>query len=263
MINPMMIMHPDDAKALDLLQRIKSVNLLARKAMEFGYERLYRGENLGEMIKVGPENFPRVHASLVQVTSMTGCTFPELFIYNSPWMNAYTYGDANPFIAISSAIVDRMDDQELKCILAHECGHILCRHTLYTTALAIIENLGAALQLVTEAAFLPILATLRYWSRCSELSADRCAAAVVGEEVFQKTLLELTCGLHSVQGSPYQLVDQAKDYQRLESDSFWDRLQQKARILFYTHPQMCYRALEVDRWKHSWQYRKINLTINQ
>ena len=262
MIEARLIMHPDDAKILDILQKLKGMNFIARKVMEYGFERLYRGENLGEMVIVGPENLPRVHASLVKVADRIGCGLPELFVYNSPRMEAYTYGDTSPFIALSSAIVDGMDEDELKCIIAHECGHIICRHTLYTTVLAIIENFEAPLQLITEAAFLPLLAALRYWSRCSELSADRCAAAVVGEEVFQRTLLKLTSGMRTIQGNPRQLVEQAREYSRLVSNSLLNRIQQNGRILFYTHPVMCIRALEVDRWKQSWQYRKLNLTFN-
>ena len=101
------------------------------------------------------------------------------------------------------------------------------------------------------------LAGLRYWRRCGELSADRCAAAVVGEKVFQMQMLKLTCGLGEVHGSPYQLVEQAREYESLQNASWWNRIQQKMRIMFYTHPQMCHRALEIDRWKKSWQYRQL------
>lgn len=31
----------------------------------------------------------------------------------------------------------------------------------------------------------------------------------------------------------------------------------KARVAFNSHPQMCERAYEIDRWKHSYQYRKL------
>ena len=123
--------------------------------------------------------------------------------------------------------------------------------------LAIVENLGFALQIVSEALLLPLLAGLRYWSRCGELSADRCAAAVVGEKVFQMQMLKLTCGLGEVHGSPYQLVEQAMGYKSMQNASLWNRIQQKLRVMFYTHPQMCHRALEIDRWKKSWQYHQL------
>lgn len=256
-MDAMMIMHPDDAKAIEVLRSIKGFDKVARVAMDYGYERLYRGENLGEMVQVNSENFPQVYYPFLEVVKAVGIDEPEIFIYNDPIMNAFTYGDNNPFIAISSSMVEKMSRDELKCVIAHECGHIICHHTLYLTMLAILENLEFALQIVSEALLLPLLAGLRYWRRCGELSADRCAAAVVGEKVFQMQMLKLTCGLGEIHGSPYQLVEQAREYESMQNASWWNRIQQEMRIMFYTHPQMCHRALEIDRWKKSWQYRQL------
>lgn len=250
------IMHPNDAKAIQVFSTLKGFNTLAAIAMRYGYERLYRGENLGELIKVNDENFPKVDKALSDVVSKVGIEKPELFIYNSPEMNAYTYGHDEPFIAISSSMVEKMDSNELLSILAHECGHILCKHTLYLTMLVILENAGDLMGLLSDTVFLPCLVALRFWSRSSELSADRCAAAVVGEEVFQRTMLKLTSGLSEVNGDPYQLVRQAVEYEKHCGDSLWDKIQQAGRVAFNTHPQMCQRALEAHRWCKSWQYRQ-------
>lgn len=259
MMEARMIMHPSDAKAIEALRQLKGFDALTRKAMEYGYEHLVRGENLGEMVHVTNDNFPKVYQPFQEVVQSVGIEMPELYIYNNPVMNAYTYGDTNLFVAVSSSVIEKLSTDELKSVMAHECGHILCHHTLYNTMLAILINTGVALELISESLLMPITAALRYWSRCSEYSADRCAAAVVGERTFQMENLKMTCGLAEVQGSPYQLVDQARQYEEHRSGSLWDRLQQTFRILFYTHPQSCQRALEIDRWKHSWQYRQLRL----
>ncbi len=251
------IMHPNDAKAIQVFSRLKGFNAIAAIAMSYGYERLYRGENLGELIKVNDENFTDVDKGLQEVVARVGIEKPELFIYNSPEMNAYTYGNDAPFIAISSAMVGKMDSQELRSILAHECGHILCQHTLYLMMLTIMENAGDLFGLLSDTVFFPCLMALRYWIRSSELSADRCAAAVVGEETFQRAMLKMTSGLPEIHGDPYQLVWQAAEYEKLCGDSVWDKIQQAGRVAFNTHPQMCQRALEAHRWCKSWQYRKL------
>jgi Zn-dependent protease with chaperone function len=150
-----------------------------------------------------------------------------------------------------------MTIDEVRCIMAHECGHILCQHTLYNTLLRTIEELGTFFQIISYSAFGPILMAMQYWSRKSELSADRCAAAVVGERVYQTTMLKLTCGLSRIDGSPYQLIEQAHEYHQMEHESWWDVILQNCRIAFNSHPQMCERALEIDRWKNSWQYRSL------
>lgn len=251
------IMHPSDAKTIQVFRSLKGFDLIASIAMRYGYERLYRGENLGELIKVTDENFPEVAKALHDVVTLVGIETPLLFFYNSPQMNAYTFGNESPFIAISSSMVEKMDLQELRCILAHECGHILCQHSLYLTILHIMEEAGDLFGLLSDTVFLPCLIALRYWSRSSELSADRCAAVVVGEETFQRAMLKLTSGLSEVQGDPYQLVRQAVEYEKFRDESLWDRLQQAGRIAFNTHPQMCERALEAHRWCKSWQYRQL------
>jgi Zn-dependent protease with chaperone function len=128
---------------------------------------------------------------------------------------------------------------------------------LYNTLLRTIEELGILLQIFSRAALGPILMGMQYWSRKSELSADRCAAVVVGERTFQTAMLKITSGMSEIQGSPYQLVEQAREYHRFENDSWWNRIQQNCRIAFNSHPQMCERAWEIDRWKYSWQYRKL------
>jgi Zn-dependent protease with chaperone function len=162
---------------------------------------------------------------------------------------------------MSSALVERMELDELRCVMAHECGHILCHHTLYKTLLRTISDLGYWLDILSYATFGPVLMAMQYWSRKCEYSADRCAAAVVGEFTFQKTILKLACGMKEISGNPYQLVEQAREYHLFEKSSWLNRLQQNCRIAFNTHPQRVYRAWEIDRWKNSWQYRKYRGTI--
>ena len=251
------IMHPEDAKALQMLRKLKGFDDLIRASMEWGYEQVFRGENMGSMVKVNHQNFPELYRAFREVVKRVDIREPELYIYNDPVMNAYTYGETNTFVAVSHSLVEKMTKDEVCCILAHECGHILCQHTLYNTLLRTIEDLGILLQIISRAALGPILMAMQYWSRKSELSADRCAAAVVGERTFQTAMLKLTCGMAEIKGSPYQLVEQAREYHRFENDSWWNRIQQNCRVAFNSHPQMCERAYEIDRWKHSYQYRKL------
>ena len=251
------IMHPADAKALQVLKQARGLNRLIRYYMERGDEQIMRGENLGSMLKVTEENVPHVYQAFREVVERVGIDEPELYIYNDPVMNAYTYGDTHTFIALSSSVVERLTLPELKSIIAHECGHILCRHTLYMTLLYMIEDLGEATQFITKSLAFPAYCALQYWSRMSEYSADRCAAAVVGERTFQTAFLKLTSGLSDIKGNPYQLVEQAKKYNEMKNESFIQRIQQVCREALYTHPQDCQRAYEIDRWKSSANYRTL------
>lgn len=251
------IMHPDDAKAILVLRKMKGFDRLIRGTMEYGYEKIFRGQNLGNMVKVNASNYSELHRAFEGVVRKVGIEKPELYIYNDPVMNAYTYGEKNTFIALSNSLVEKMSMDEVRSIIAHECGHILCKHTFYNTLLRTIEELGYWMEFLSYATYGPILIAMQYWSRKSELSADRCAAVVVGERVYQTSMLKLTSGMAEVSGNPYQLVEQAKEYRRFMKESLWNRIQQNCRVAFNSHPQMCERAYEIDRWKNSWQYRRL------
>jgi len=260
MLNPMRakdILHPDDEKALSVLQRLPFFDRFVRKCMEYGGEQYYHGENLGSMMEVTETTYPELHKLLEETANEIGIDIPQFYLYNDPMMNAYTYGDTNPFICIANSVIEKLDADEVKCILAHECGHILCRHTLYNTMVAILRDAADDLGLITETLYYPIRLALQYWSRKSELSADRCAAAICGEEIFQRSMLKMATGLSKITGSPYQMVKQAKQYLSMQKESTWFNIQQNCRIAWYSHPQMCIRAYEIDRWSNSPVYKRF------
>ena len=251
------ILHPADEKALTTLRRLPLFDRFVRKVMEYGGESYCKGENLGCTVRVTKSNFPQLYPILEETCQEVGIAMPEVYVYNDPVMNAYTYGETRPFVAISNSLIERLDPDEFKCVFAHECGHILCKHTLYNTMVAIITDLADDFGIISGAIYAPLQMALQYWSRKSELSADRCAAAVCGEETFQRSMLKLTSGVTKIVGSPYQLVEQAKEYMALQKASWWMRIQQNCRVAWESHPQMCLRAYEIDRWSHSPIYRRL------
>lgn len=57
--------------------------------------------------------------------------------------NAGTYGDTNPFIVINLGLFETIPDELIPTVLAHECGHIACHHTLYRIMYNFIVNMAA------------------------------------------------------------------------------------------------------------------------
>ena len=192
------IMHPEDMKALQMLQSIPFVDKVCRKVMEVGYERIYKGENLANMIKATEHCMPRVFLLMAKTAKTIGMDAPDVYVYNDPIMNACTYGETNPFVCISSSCIEKMDDEELMCLMAHECGHILCKHSLYLSVINVIWELGERMKLISYSLSGPIYLALLYWARRSEFSADRCATVVAGEKVFQRMMTKLTSGLTDI-----------------------------------------------------------------
>ncbi len=174
------ITHPEDAKAIKAIRMIPGLDKAITCFMKFGFEQQFRGENLGNMIRVDAWNYPVLYHDFQELVKRLGIREPELYIYNSPYMNAYTYGETSTFIALSSGLIEHLDREELKSVIGHECGHILCKHVLYKTILITLEEAGYLFGLIHKGLFLPIYGALQYWSRKSELSADRCASVLVG-----------------------------------------------------------------------------------
>ena len=255
------IMHPNDLKTIQVLKSIPYCDTICRKIMEYGYDRVFRGENLGTMVKASGKCLTRVYKLMQKTARCVGIAVPEVYVYNDPVMNAFTYGETNPFVCISSSCVEKLSDDEFVCLMAHECGHILCKHTLYNSVVNLIQMFGEQLGIITRSMSKPIYIALQYWSRQSEYSADRCAAAVVGERFFQQMMMKLASGLVDVKGDPYQLVHQALEYNDFENQSLWDKIQQNCRMAFYSHPQMVNRAKEIDRSKNSFAYKKQRLAL--
>ena len=102
-------------------------------------------------------------------------------------------GDTRIFITLTSNLVEMMSEEELKAIIAHECGHILCRHVLYHTVVRWLQSGVAYLGLLGTIAA-PVEYAMLYWSRKSELSADRAASIITSPDVVASTMARLAGG---------------------------------------------------------------------
>ena len=103
---------------------------------------------------------------------------PDFYLALDREPNAYTYGDTNISIVITSGLLETMTLKQLETVLAHECGHIVCRHVLYSTMGRYILQ-GAELFVggfISRAIVTSLQYAFSHWMRCSELSADRVAA---------------------------------------------------------------------------------------
>lgn len=68
---------------------------------------------------------------------------PRLYLIHAPYMNAFASGwqEENSLIAITSALAQNLDDQELKAVLAHELSHIRHGDIRLTMCVGILSNI--------------------------------------------------------------------------------------------------------------------------
>lgn len=127
-------------------------------------------------LAVGPNQFPDIYRMGTDCAHRLGIGIPNIFVYTDPTMNAFTYArdDTSPMIVLFSGIVERMTPGELKCVIAHECGHIHNQHMVFQSVINTILN-SAAGSLGTAVLSLANLSLMQFWTRAGEVTADRAA----------------------------------------------------------------------------------------
>jgi Zn-dependent protease with chaperone function len=151
-----------------------------------------------------------------------------------------------------------LDDEELDAVIAHECGHILCRHVLYNS-LANYLKLGADALGILGNLTAPVEYALYYWNRKSELSCDRCAAIVTSPQVVARVMARLAGGPRSLTEriSSIEWAKQADEYDQIRNSNLWNKALQISAVLSMSHPFAAVRVREILRWEHSPQYAQL------
>jgi Zn-dependent protease with chaperone function len=258
MINPSEFMHPEDAAALRQLENIPGFPTLAKKILELGYEKLRYGINMASTIRLSQKQLPELYKRLPPICARLGIAVPEFYLEMDPLPNAYTSGDTRVFIVVTSGLVEMMDDEELDAILAHECGHILCRHVVYKMV-ADYLTLGLDALGILGSLAKPVEYALLYWSRKAELSCDRCASIITSPEVVARTMARLAGGPKSITNdiNMREWALQADKYDEIKNDGLWNKALQLAVTIGLTHPFSAVRVREILNWGETTQYRNL------
>ena len=250
--------HPEDAAALRTLESIPGFPALVKKYLQIGYEQMLYGVNMASAIRLSPTQLPDLYNHLPPICRKLGIPEPEFYLEMNPVPNAWTYGDTKIYITITSGLVEVLNDEELDSVLAHECGHILCRHVLYHTmaksVLNGIDNLGLLGNLA-----LPFKWALYYWYRKSELSCDRVSAFITSPDVVASSMARLSGGPKSITAdiNHNEWIKQADIYDTLYNDGLWNKALQIYAIAEMSHPFSAVRVREVFKWSESDQYRRL------
>ena len=251
--------HPADRAALNTLRALPAFDDVVRKAATFITERRVRQIFLANAVQVGPVQRPKLDALLTDVlTTMDWPRRPELYVTQSPKVNAYAIGYENPFIVMTSGALELLEsDDERRFLLAHELGHIMSDHMTYRTVALVIMTVGAMALMPVGLALLPFQLGLLEWHRKSELSSDRAALlALQDRNVAGSTFMRLAGGRDFGDMSSVEaFFAQASTYET--SGDTWDRMLKVFNTVFRDHPFNTVRAAELERWRTSGQYDSI------
>ena len=258
--------HPADSKALAALRAIPGIDSALKKFLKVTGESAIRVMFMASAVKVTPQQCPDLHAKLQIACTTLGVDMPDFFIQQNPIVNAFTGGVEKPVIVMHSGLLERLTDEEVLAVVAHEVGHIHAEHVLYLTAARLIEaitNMSIA-RIIPGAEILKFLisagisSALLAWARRAELSCDRAALLVTQDpHVIGKTMMKLAGGTFSSKIDYDLFLEQARDFQKNydenKLDKFWADILNAGR----SHPFPIWRVSEILEWVDSGQYADL------
>lgn len=250
--------HPDDASALQALKSIPVFPAVVEKILQYGWEDLMWSENITTNIRLSEEQMPEIYQLLPPICKQLGIRVPELYLQLSPIPNAWTSGNTRVYIIITLGLIRRLNEEQIKAVLAHECGHIICEHVLYSMIADAIFNFGdfmldSFLGAIGNVAMKPVKAALYSWQRASELSADRVATFVTSADA-------ITGALAILEGVPRNMAKtlnydawakQGAAYENLKKGNSWNKIVRLLANSGLDHPYGPVRAYEAKRWEKS------------
>jgi len=251
--------HPADKAALQTLRSIPGFDEVVRKVMGLIGERGVRLFFTADAIRVGPRQRPKLDALYTEVLETLDYQGerPELFVSQTPFVNAMAVGFERPFIVLNSGAVGLLNREERRVLIGHELGHIMSGHATYTTIALILLRAGFTAIPGLGLIALPIQLALLEWSRKAELSADR--AGLLASQVPETTMgmyLKFAGGTDGDDESSLdEFLVQAEEYEI--GGHAIDGVLKILNLLFRSHPFNTARAAELQRWQRSGAYDRI------
>ncbi len=257
--------HPSDSRALAALRLIPGIDTALKKLLEVVGEAQLRVVLMASAVKVTPKQMPDLFAKLQVACTTLGVDLPELYLQQSPVVNAYTYGSEKPVVVLHTSLLERLNDEEVLAVIAHEVGHIHAQHSLYLTAAILFEAIANAAitstplaGLVKQIISMTMRGALLSWMRCAELSCDRAALLVTQDpNIIGRTMMKLSGGALHGKLDYDEFLAQAREFQKNYDDKALDRFWADILNAGRTHPFPIWRVSEILKWVESGEYQKL------
>ena len=257
--------HPLDSKALAALRAIPGIDTALRKFLAVTGESAMRVAFMASSVKVTPKQFPDLHAKLQIACTTLGVEMPDMFVQQSPIVNAFTFGSEKHIIVLHTALIERLTDEEVLAVIAHEVGHIHAEHVLYLTAARILEQLiripiamipgGEIIKFILTSS---ISSALLAWARRAELSCDRAGLLVVQDpHVIGKVMMKLAGGTMASRIDYEEFLEQGKEFQKNYDEKALDKFWATILNAGQTHPFPIWRVAEILKWVEDGEYQEV------
>lgn len=258
-ISPRAYEHPVDRGALATLRAVPGFAQVLRATAGFFSERGERLMALASTIRVGPTQFPEIDELRHECAAVLDIDpVPNVFVEQDPAVNAFAIGMDEPFIVLSTGLVELMDTDALRFVLGHEMGHVLSGHAVYRTMLLRLINLQLSMSWtpVSALGLRAIVAALKEWYRKAELSCDR-AGLLCGQDPAAALRAHILTagGIDPAKVDIRAFLRQAEEYESV--GDIRDSLQKLRHVEGMTHPLSVVRAAQLQKWAATPEYREI------
>lgn len=270
--------HQLDKVTLEALKKIPLLDTICAKLLSIMNDRQNTIINMSTKIHITEKQVPKVYNMVKSISNKIGIDMPELYLELNREPNAYTYGTEKFTIVIHSGLIECLEDDELYAVLAHECGHIACKHGLYHTIGAMVLNggeiglnelanylntkgfVGAIAGNVIAAVDSALELAFFHWYRCSELSADRVAVICCGSaDPVIETMMRLAGGTTHIDSEINKelFIAQAAEYQESVDKNKINKGLEFLLTKNDTHPLLAVRAYEARKFAMSEEFKRI------
>lgn len=262
--------HPLDRQAEQALRSVPGFDLVARKFVEFVYERPQLIYLMGNGIQVGPRQYGTIyHIFRECVRDLDVHPEPSLFVVQNPLANSYAIGEQQPCIVLNTGLLDLLNEAEIRTVIAHELGHIKCGHTtliqMANWAIQTVSAIGEMTLGLGNIVGSGLIYAFYEWRRKAELTSDRAALLVTDDlTLVMQTMMKIAGGSvkHAQECSLNEFMRQSEAFQNLDQDA----LNQVYKFLLYngsqgggmmSHPFPAERLRYLQEWANSEEYRQI------
>ncbi|MEU4243340.1 M48 family metallopeptidase [Actinoplanes sp. NPDC026619] len=251
--------HPADRGALTALRELRGFDDLVKAFFGMWNERGFRLSYLAGAIRVDHRQYPRVYQRYTEAArSLDVEDLPELFVEQAPIIQSKAIGMDKPFVVISTAAVEKLDDEELRTLLGRELGHVRSGHAVYQTIMTILTRWVANVSWIPVGALAirAIIVAMYEWWRKAELSADRAGLLAAQDPAASVRLFMKTAGggdLSQIDTAAF--LEQAAEYEG--GGDLRDSIHKLGMTAFNSEPFPVARAAELRRWVDSGEYARI------
>ncbi|MGW5049966.1 M48 family metallopeptidase [Actinokineospora sp. NPDC004072] len=258
-ISPRAYEHPADRGAMAALRAVPGVGDVLRGVAGLFPERGERLMALASSIRVGDKQYPKINQLRLECAETLDLDrVPNVFVSRDPRAQALTVGIDEPFIVLTTGLVEAMDTESLRFVLGHEMGHVLSGHAVLRTLLIRLLSLQQTMAFVPMGALglRAVIAALREWFRKAELTCDR-AGLLCGQDptAALRTHVYLAGGTDLTQIDIPSFLQQASEYENVED--IRDSIHKLRNVETTGHPFAVVRAAQLQRWAASEDYREI------